>query len=166
MSQMIREENLQAQGGAGGNEEGQENIAAAPAEEEDAPGAPLGGEGENNQPGEVPSLDLQPLPYDSLSDPEKEAFDRLALDMLELSPPSLPFLKSLVTEYPKITMVKKATHPQTSFLLLAVTCSFHFDPLEAGTTDDSSVTDLLKAMIEINPSSPCFGYQNFLTLCA
>ena len=151
MSQ-IHEHNLQGQGGAGGNEEGQENVAAAPALGDDAAPPLRDGEGEN-EPGEEVSLDLQPLPYDSLSDPEKEAFDRFYnLSMLELSAPSFPFLKSLLSEYPKITMVKKAptTYPQISFLLQAATLRFS---LQTGTTDDSSVTDLLKVMIEKNPSS-------------
>ena len=153
-----------AQGG-GGNEV-QERISEAEAAEDTRPSRPLIAGGEN-EPAPV-SLDLQPLPYNSLSDQEKEAFDRFVgavPDLLrgnELEPSvqqqgreqsSLPFLKNLVTEHPKITRVKKTpiVGDVPSFLLQAATFIL---VVQAGTADESS-TDLFKVLIENNPSA-CF----------
>ena len=150
----------------GGGNEGQERISSAAAAEDDAPSRPLIA-GEENEQSPV-SLDLQPLPYNDLSDPEKEAYDRFVSTVPhlfrdnELEPSvqqqgeqsSLPFLKNLVTEHPKITRVKK-THTdedEPSFLLLAVTLALG---AQAGTAADISLTDLFKVLIENNPSA-CF----------
>ena len=154
MSSEIGENNPQ---GCGGNE-GQERISSAEAAE-DAPSRPL-------EPSPV-SLDLQPLPYNDLSDQEKEAFHRfiwtvpqlfrrnvearpLGLQEEQQQPPSLSFLKSLVKEYPKITRVKKATS-KLSFLLEGVAFLYRG---QTGTTAES-LTDLLKVLIQSNPSA-CF----------
>ena len=144
--------------GDGGNEAQEDHVPPLPA------AAAAGGRESEASP---VSLNMQPLPYSDLSDSEKEAFDRFVLIMLELPrgneeaqqessssvlQSSLPLLKSLVTEHPKITRVKSipTNEDDPSFLLEAVT-----DILGQPGTTVELLTDLLKVLIESNPSA-CF----------